>query len=87
MTVKKFIKFNNKLKIDGSQYETSVLPDNLNPNDIEYISRDVRQYFLQFNFDHSIQNIHQGFKIHISATIFDYQKILNIIYSLIVKSN
>ena len=36
MTVKKFIKFNNKLKIDGSQYETSVLPDNLNPNDIEY---------------------------------------------------
>lgn len=62
-------------------YSTSILPASLNDEDVKKISRNEDHYFLQFNFSRDQLKERQGFKIHISATINNYEKILDIIYN------
>lgn len=59
---------------------TSILPDEIKINDFNFIARNKDHYFLQFNFSNNNIKVHQGFKIHISATSTNYSKILNIIF-------
>lgn len=69
-----FLLINNKVI-----YKTSVLPDQVTNISNYHITRNHNHYFLQFNFSNK-KIKRQGFKIHISATMKNYQEILNIIF-------
>lgn len=82
-----YLQFKDKLKMKNDIYPTTVLPSNLSDNDVSLITRNEDHYFLQFNFNKSKKSKRQGFKIHISATTENYQKILNIVYLFCKKRN
>lgn len=60
-------------------YSTSVLPDKVKDISYYHISRNANHYFLQFDFSNK-KSYRQGFKIHISATMKNYQEILNSVF-------
>jgi serine/threonine protein kinase len=82
-----FWNFNDKISGNYMWYSTSILPLSLNYEDLRKVSRNKDHYFLQFNFSKNKIQEHQGFKIHISATIKNYEQILDIIFNFCKKNN
>ncbi|RMC25043.1 hypothetical protein F5ESL0245_02950 [Lactobacillus sp. ESL0245] len=76
----RYLYINSKLDIGNKEYQTSILPTELKDIKNYNISRSSNNYYLQFNFNKFDNLPHQGFKIHISATIFNYQKVLDLIF-------
>lgn len=74
------IDFDNRISGDSTWYSTSILPNTLDIQDLKYVRRNKDHYYLQFNFEEVKQKERQGFKIHISANLDNYEKILNTIY-------
>ena len=58
----------------------NILPDRVNNSDLEVLTRDEKHVFLQFNFSDRKLPM-QGFKIHISANLSNYQVVLNTVFS------
>ena len=67
-------------QIDIYKEYIDILPDNVNVEDLSKLTRDKNHVFLQFNFS-EYELPDQGFKIHISVNLVNYQKILNIIFA------
>lgn len=60
-------------------------PYHINYKDLRKVSRNKDHYFLQFDFSKNKIKERQGFKIHISATIKNYEQILDIIFNFCKK--
>ena len=58
----------------------NIPPDRVNNSDLEVLTRDEKHVFLQFNFSDRKLPM-QGFKIHISANLSNYQVVLNTVFS------
>lgn len=80
-----FWSFNDKIRGNCMWYSTSILPLSLNYKDLRKVSRNKDHYFLQFDFSKNKIKERQGFKIHISATIKNYEQILDIIFNFCKK--
>ena len=61
-------------------------PYHINYKDLRKVSRNKDHYFLQFDFSKNKIKERQGFKIHISATIKNYEQILDIIFNFCKKN-
>lgn len=69
-----------QLDVYSNKKITNVLPDDIKPEDLSLISRNMDNYYLQFNFGVGNNLPHQGFKIHISSSWSSHIKILNTIF-------
>ena len=67
-------------QIDIYKENIDLLPDNVNVEDFSKLTRNKKHVFFQFNFS-EYELPDQGFKIHISVNLVNYQKILNIIFA------
>lgn len=63
------------------KYLTNVLPTAYDSSLQNIVTRNENHYYLQFNFNNSTQLPHQGFKIHVSGTLKNYQNILDIVFN------